>query len=76
MEADFRAHSDGVVKYINGSFRRVDEVPEITMRRCQSALHIAQFIFLDIGNMALRRDAAAVFDAIKANANMYHNAAP
>ena len=40
----YRAHPDGVVCYINGSFRRLEELQEPTMRRIEYLLTLAQKI--------------------------------
>ena len=41
MGKQFRAHSEGVFQYRNGAFWRVEELPEVTMRRCERALNLA-----------------------------------
>ena len=65
--SDVVAHSDGVHRYRQGSFRRIEDIPSVSMVKMESILSKAQIIFIRLKNDNIERTMGAMFQHLSMN---------
>ena len=65
FETDFRAHPDGFYQLKSGSWRRIEEFQETTMRKMTKVLGIVEHIFLHLANGVVPMVWLDVFNSLK-----------
>ena len=65
MGLRYRAHPHGVYYYLNGAFRRVEELQDVTMRRFEFILTLVQKLFCVAAHNDLPRGLNALFEQLE-----------
>ena len=73
---DVVAHSDGVHRYRQGAFRRIEDIPSVSMVKMESVLSKAHVILIIFKNDNVERTMEDVFRHISMNLNELESATP
>ena len=74
--SDVVAHADGVHRYRQGAYRRIEEIPNVCMVKMESLLSTAQIIFNHLKSFNVPRDMDTVFHHIEVNLEAIQSSEP
>lgn len=60
-----RAHDDGVVRYNQGAFRPIEELPDNDLRKLESTLQLCTILMREVMNKNVEHDLAMVMTALQ-----------